>query len=61
MGLPLSYFNSIKVQLRQVGDPTEKPGLIFQFHKGTIKTEFNDNPINAFCYFNSIKVQLRHR
>ena len=32
-------FNSIKVQLKQEGEPLYIIDLIFQFHKGTIKTE----------------------
>ena len=32
------YFNSIKVQLEPLMRLTLKPFLIFQFHKGTIRT-----------------------
>ena len=33
------YFNSIKVQLEQeAGIDTLRFGLLFQFHKGTIRT-----------------------
>ena len=35
----LSYFNSIKVRLKQEYEKRKRENRIFQFHKGTIKTE----------------------
>ena len=55
----LHYFNSIKVQL----EPNDMQRyytdfMLFQFHKGTIRTE-TLKEIEMYCpYFNSIKVQL---
>ena len=34
----LSSFNSIKVRLRLLKEPTATAFAVFQFHKGTIKT-----------------------
>ena len=53
------YFNSIKVQLKQSNDGVFSGEFLFQFHKGTIKTESRMNLANAKDYFNSIKVQLK--
>ena len=32
--------------------------MVFQFHKGTIRTQFLTLSEAALCHFNSIKVQL---
>ena len=54
-------FNSIKVQLRPLGDDIQTvQHQGFQFHKGTIKTTNLNFPLQLIKYFNSIKVQLRH-
>ena len=34
--------------------------LVFQFHKGTIKTEHFADMLANLLYFNSIKVRLKH-
>ena len=55
----MRYFNSIKVQLKLSSVAVAPAAIVFQFHKGTIKTE---NPTQADEYgknFNSIKVQLK--
>ncbi len=55
-----SYFNSIKVQLRQ--RTVSILALViwkFQFHKGTIKTKVLVALGYNLSNFNSIKVQLR--
>ena len=51
-------FNSIKVQLELAGAGSMLGGLLFQFHKGTIRTLFADVSSIIIIYFNSIKVQL---
>ena len=33
-------------------------GCLFQFHKGTIRTQVHQNTVNVKLHFNSIKVQL---
>ena len=54
----MPYFNSIKVRLEH------EPGLgktlqsIFQFHKGTIRTNWTVSPCGICLNFNSIKVRL---
>ena len=55
-----SYFNSIKVRLKLTNcfqgiDPT----LLFQFHKGTIKTVLFHLAALMCLDFNSIKVRLK--
>ena len=57
----LLHFNSIKVQLEP--ETGSKPNLSnsFQFHKGTIRTVWQDNSVLLHVYFNSIKVQLEPR
>ena len=49
----LSYFNSIKVQLKPDGLSRYNPLQLFQFHKGTIKTHclgiYNILIINSIC------------
>ena len=57
----VEYFNSIKVQLRLVFKRSYTKRVIFQFHKGTIKTEAKEDCCTAEPNFNSIKVQLRLR
>ena len=52
------YFNSIKVQLEQVGFRLKKPLPGFQFHKGTIRTVCFNATAYPVVNFNSIKVQL---
>ena len=34
--------------------------LLFQFHKGTIRTDRRKEENRIICHFNSIKVQLEH-
>ena len=56
-----SYFNSIKVQLKQMETNIGKKVIIrFQFHKGTIKACARLRLGLGLGYFNSIKVQLKH-
>ena len=52
------YFNSIKVQLERKFTATTYGMIIFQFHKGTIRTQYAVNINTLACNFNSIKVQL---
>ena len=54
----LRNFNSIKVQLEPGSIFGGALGLLFQFHKGTIRTIPIHNIRAAFAHFNSIKVQL---
>ena len=55
------YFNSIKVRLEQVLLSKEVGGVLFQFHKGAIRTIVNSPNLSLFpLYFNSIKVRLEH-
>ena len=57
-----SYFNSIKVRLKLVWPRTFITTLIFQFHKGTIKTcAVLVRLVASRLYFNSIKVRLKQR
>ena len=57
--LSVPYFNSIKVQLELIaGAGSMLGGLLFQFHKGTIRTLNYAQAKNAYANFNSIKVQL---
>ena len=52
-------FNSIKVRLElcTLAD-TEVSFYLFQFHKGTIRTETEYNRQRELMHFNSIKVRL---
>ena len=59
--LSLWNFNSIKVRLEQVKDDAIEPVYTFQFHKGTIRTQFCSRPYFYLKYFNSIKVRLEHQ
>ena len=52
-------FNSIKVRLRQLIEKGMDMGILFQFHKGTIKTQPLDRRALSLYSFNSIKVRLR--
>ena len=54
----LPHFNSIKVQLEHRLKNDIFDLSIFQFHKGTIRTTYDDDNLPLFSYFNSIKVQL---
>ena len=58
MSLP-SNFNSIKVQLElhDEGYGIQTP-RVFQFHKGTIRTDERALSTVTIGHFNSIKVQL---
>ena len=53
------YFNSIKVQLKPPAAASASVGVLFQFHKGTIKARVLFVLKAMFAYFNSIKVQLK--
>ena len=55
----LSNFNSIKVRLKPSTRLYKNARLLFQFHKGTIKTAFNQKPTRYSSDFNSIKVRLK--
>ena len=52
-------FNSIKVRLRLSAAIGAAGGLLFQFHKGSIKTPSKVEGIVTRPNFNSIKVRLR--
>ena len=52
-------FNSIKVRLRQKRIGRVLAQLMFQFHKGSIKTSSANHILSHCCCFNSIKVRLR--
>ena len=52
------YFNSIKVQLELVEGSRRLFDLLFQFHKGTIRTTIRLEKSAESKNFNSIKVQL---
>ena len=54
------YFNSIKVRLELPPFALDEVLLLFQFHKGTIRTRpCRDIPMQD-SHFNSIKVRLEH-
>ena len=54
------HFNSIKVRLKQnVTYSFELVRQLFQFHKGTIKTEIHHFAYYRGMNFNSIKVRLK--
>ena len=53
------HFNSIKVRLERAKFTVRDPGLIiFQFHKGTIRTCGRRELLPYSPNFNSIKVRL---
>ena len=52
-------FNSIKVRLKLLILRILKSSIIFQFHKGTIKTNHTARALSRMSYFNSIKVRLK--
>ena len=55
------YFNSIKVRLEHALRGIRNGVRLFQFHKGTIRTNHFSLLIISILYFNSIKVRLeRH-
>ena len=57
--LLLSYFNSIKVRLELIIKVLIYAlSLIFQFHKGTIRTKLQNQIQELNANFNSIKVRL---
>ena len=43
--LPITYFNSIKVRLKQMSETDYTKLATFQFHKGTIET----TPTEGYC------------
>ena len=51
-------FNSIKVRLELNHSFYSLYEKVFQFHKGTIRTQGNDPTLLGIDYFNSIKVRL---
>ena len=51
-------FNSIKVRLEHEIVSYILSGVLFQFHKGTIRTIFAIPRCRQYKYFNSIKVRL---
>ena len=54
-------FNSIKVQLERFFSRLELfAQLMFQFHKGSIRTKHGTERTHRLRCFNSIKVQLEH-
>ena len=53
------HFNSIKVQLKRRKFRNAAKRALFQFHKGTIKTESDSSFAVKERDFNSIKVQLK--
>ena len=53
-------FNSIKVRLKHDQPLSAYDSVLFQFHKGTIKTHLPHKSIVLFRHFNSIKVRLKH-
>ncbi len=59
LGEKQQNFNSIKVQLRLTVLASCLVHRLFQFHKGTIKTDILSIFAVLFHDFNSIKVQLR--
>ena len=53
------YFNPIKVRLKQIPDIVLYHILLFQFHKGTLKTQHSLSVLAVVLNFNSIKVRLK--
>ena len=56
--LSSSYFNSIKVRLERMPITCSLKALLFQFHKGAIRTIDPKLSKQVFDNFNSIKVRL---
>ena len=56
--LRLLNFNSIKVRLEQISVNAANALLLFQFHKGAIRTNLASELHAAHKDFNSIKVRL---
>ena len=54
----LWYFNSIKVRLELQGSSDHLQLKKFQFHKGTIRTDYLTPSSDMDFNFNSIKVRL---
>ena len=54
----LRNFNSIKVRLERKPNLANSSRILFQFHKGTIRTPPLLVFINCLINFNSIKVRL---
>ena len=54
----INHFNSIKVQLEHLSHRHMFTAQVFQFHKGTIRTDVSEFQDSTYAYFNSIKVQL---
>ena len=52
------YFNSIKVRLEHTCHPHNRQIALFQFHKGTIRTQVMNDEGTDVDNFNSIKVRL---
>ena len=55
----VAYFNSIKVQLERQTSLGLSGVDIFQFHKGTIRTDFEDNLYNFLFQFQFHKGTIR--
>ena len=53
-----SNFNSIKVRLELTQIYENRSSVVFQFHKGAIRTGLPLTLLQATEYFNSIKVRL---
>ena len=58
---PLRGFNSIKVRLERTIELHWHTRLMFQFHKGTIRTQVRAYELIINERFNSIKVRLEHQ
>ena len=54
----VTNFNSIKVRLEPLILFEKSMLSVFQFHKGTIRTQLATTANNDKIYFNSIKVRL---
>ena len=59
INVQVNYFNSIKVRLKRNPKHTKDDRRLFQFHKGTIKTELKILKDGTIGNFNSIKVRLK--
>ena len=56
----LLYFNSIKVRLERYEDAGINPYFaLFQFHKGTIRTTYDDDHLPLFSLFQFHKGTIR--
>ena len=53
-------FNSIKVRLERELPEANTDSVLFQFHKGAIRTRCLNRTLGTLYYFNSIKVRLEH-